>query len=117
MKVAASLSHFSDTMQGILEKLAPVEIVRLGGAGNKCCSVANMRTDAYLHPSPGLCNWDLVANESLIKAMGGYATNFVGERLEYDVNKSHKIRGLIAAKTVHMFSQIKARMGEKLGEI
>jgi len=94
-----------------------VDIVRLGGAGNKCCSVANMRTDAYLHPSPGLCNWDLVANESLIKAMGGFVTNFDGDRLEYDVNKSHKIRGLIAAKTFNFYAQIKARMGEKLGEI
>jgi len=100
-----------------LEKLAPVDIVRLGGAGNKCCSVANMRTDAYLHPSPGLCNWDLVANESLIKAMGGFVTNFDGDRLEYDVNKSHKIRGLIAAKTFNFYAQIKARMGEKLAEI
>jgi 3'(2'), 5'-bisphosphate nucleotidase len=117
MKVAASLSHFSETMQGILEKLNPVEIVRLGGAGNKCCSVANMRADAYLHPSPGLCNWDLVPNESLMTAMGGFCTNFDGERLEYDVNKSHKIRGLIAAKSISMYNQVKSRMGEKLSEI
>lgn len=36
IRVAASLQHFSPTMQEIIETIAPVDIVRLGGAGNKC---------------------------------------------------------------------------------
>lgn len=40
IRVAASLSHFSDTIKTIIESIEPVEIVRLGGAGNKCCNLA-----------------------------------------------------------------------------
>ena len=75
VRVAASLTHFSDTMKEIIETIKPVEIVRLGGAGNKCCHLSLGTVDSYLHPSPGLKYWDLCAPESLIKAMGGYATD------------------------------------------
>ena len=75
IRVAASLSHFSDTMQNILKTIEPVEIIRIGGAGNKCNNLAIGNCDAYIHPSPGLCYWDLCAPESLIKGMGGYSTN------------------------------------------
>ena len=54
IKVAASLSHFSDTMKEIINTLTPNEIVRLGGAGNKVCHIAQATVDAYIHPSPGL---------------------------------------------------------------
>jgi len=40
IRVAASLSHFSETIKTIIESIEPVEIVRLGGAGNKCCNLA-----------------------------------------------------------------------------
>ena len=75
IRVAASLSHFSETIKEVIETLQPVEIVRLGGAGNKCCHLAQSTVDAYIHPSPGLMHWDLCAPESLVKAMGGWATN------------------------------------------
>lgn len=75
IKVAASLSHFSAQIKEIIETIEPVEIVRLGGAGNKCCHLAQSTVDAYIHPSPGLMHWDLCAPESLVKGMGGWATN------------------------------------------
>ena len=74
-QVAASISHFSQEMKEIIETIAPVEIKRIGGAGNKCASLALGIVDSYIHPSPGLKYWDLCASEILIKAMGGYATN------------------------------------------
>jgi len=75
IKVAASLTHFSEQMSNIIKTLEPVEICRIGGAGNKCNNIAIGNVDCYIHPSPGLCYWDLCAPESLIKGMGGYATN------------------------------------------
>jgi 3'(2'), 5'-bisphosphate nucleotidase len=84
-------------MEAIINKLTPNEIVRLGGAGNKCCNLALNNVDAYIHPSPGLCYWDLCANEPLIKAMGGYATDLYGERITFDIDKSPKLKGLIAS--------------------
>ena len=59
----------------VIQTIDPVEIKRIGGAGNKCCNVAIGNVDAYMHPSPGMKYWDLCAPETLIKAMGGYATN------------------------------------------
>ena len=40
VKVGASLTHFSPSLKEIIEKASPVEIIRLGGAGNKCLALA-----------------------------------------------------------------------------
>jgi len=105
-------------MKEIIETLEPVEIVRLGGAGNKCCHIAQATADAYIHPSPGLMYWDLCANESLIKGMGGWATNLYQERLTYPVDApNHKLKGLIVANTPAMYSTIQDRMGDLLKNI
>lgn len=54
--------------------------------------------DSYIHPSPGLMYWDLCAPEPLIKAIGGYSTNLLNERLTYPLGTDCKIKGLILAK-------------------
>jgi 3'(2'), 5'-bisphosphate nucleotidase len=117
IRVAASLSHFSSTMQEILETLAPVEIKRIGGAGNKCNSLAINEVDCYIHPSPGLCYWDLCAPEALIKGMGGYGTNLAKERLTYPLDGDRKLKGLILAHNPEMYKTIEKRMGEHLTNI
>jgi 3'-phosphoadenosine 5'-phosphosulfate (PAPS) 3'-phosphatase len=98
IRVAASLQHFSETMKSIIEQLKPVEIVRLGGAGNKCNNLAIGVVDCYCHPSPGLKFWDLCAPESIVKGMGGYATDLALNRLTYHVGADPNIKGLILAK-------------------
>jgi len=118
IRVAASLTHFSAQMKEILETLDPVEIVRMGGAGNKCCNLAQGNVDAYIHPSPGLMYWDLCGPESLVKGMGGWATNLLQERLTYPVNApNHKLKGLVLAKNPPMYATIKSRMGALLTNI
>lgn len=96
--VAASISHFSPQMKEIIETIHPVEIKRIGGAGNKCASLALGKVDSYIHPSPGLKYWDLCASEILIKAMGGYATNAKQERLTYNPENDRKLAGLIVSR-------------------
>lgn len=118
VRVAASLSHFSAQIQQIIETIEPVEIVRLGGAGNKCNNLAIGNVDSYIHPSPGLKYWDLCAPESLIKAMGGYSTTLYEKRLTYPLSGDRKIMGLILAKNPPMYKLIVAkRMGELLKTI
>ena len=104
-------------MQSILTTLEPVEICRIGGAGNKCNNLAIGNVDCYIHPSPGLCYWDLCGPESLVKGMGGYATNLARERLTYPVDGNRKLRGLILAKNPPMFRMIERRMGDMLKNI
>ena len=60
----------------------------------------------------GLQNWDLCAPESLIKAMGGWSTNFNQERLSYSVDKPTPVKGLILARNQPMYNTIIKRMGE-----
>lgn len=109
--VAASLSHFSAQMKQIIESINPVEIKRIGGAGNKCANVATGTVDTYMHPSPGLKYWDLCASEILIKAMGGLATNLKEERLTYALGGNVNLAGLILSKTPSHHSLIVKRLG------
>lgn len=117
VKVAASLSHFNERMQSIINTIEPVEICRIGGAGNKCNNLAIGNVDSYIHPSPGLCYWDLCAPESLIKGMGGYSTNLMQERLRYPLDGDRKIKGLILARNPPMYRMISRRMGDVLKNI
>lgn len=112
VKVGASLTHFSGTLKEVIEKVSPVDIVRLGGAGNKCLAIAVAQTDSYMHPNPGLKYWDLCANESLIKGMGGFSTNLYGERLTYPLDGNRNIRGLILARNPPMYNLIMKRLGD-----
>lgn len=100
-------------MEGIINTISPVVIERIGGAGNKCNSLAINLVDCYIHPSPGLKFWDLCAPESIIKGMGGYSTNLKKERLTYNVGGDLNIKGLILAKNPPMYKLIEKRMGEK----
>ena len=104
-------------MQEIIETISPVEIVRLGGAGNKCNNLAIGTVDSYIHPSPGLHYWDLCAPESLIKGMGGYSTNLAQERLTYPLDGNRKIKGLILARNPPMYRTIEKRMGDVLKKV
>ena len=118
IRVAASLSHFSETIKEVLGALDPVEIKRIGGAGNKVCNLALANVDCYIHPSPGLMHWDLCAPESLVKGMGGVATNLYQQRLRYPIEApNYKLKGLICAKHPPMYDLIKRRMGATLDNI
>jgi len=117
VKVGASLTHFSGSLKEIIERVAPVDIVRMGGAGNKCLAIAVGKTESYMHPNPGLKYWDLCANESLIKGMGGYSTNLFGERLTYPLSGNRNVRGLILAHNPPMYNLIMGRLGDSWVEI
>ena len=48
IKVACSLRHMSEGMQKTIQRLDPVEMVRLGGAGNKVNRIALREVDCYV---------------------------------------------------------------------
>ena len=101
-------------MKTILETIHPVEIRRIGGAGNKCCNVAYGTVDCYVYPSYGLKYWDLCASEMVIKAMGGYVTNMKEEVLRYPLDGNRQIQGLILAKNPKYHRMIVSRLGSLL---
>jgi hypothetical protein len=48
VKVACSLNHFDTVMQQTLENMKPVQICRLGGAGNKINRIVLGEVDSYV---------------------------------------------------------------------
>lgn len=48
----------------------------MGGAGHKCAQVAVGNVDSYIYRGKGLKYWDMCAPESIVKGMGGLATDF-----------------------------------------
>ena len=83
IRVATTLSHFNDTIKQTLESISPVEIMRLGGAGNKVNRLVLNEVDEYAMPTKGLKFWDLCAPEPLIRAMGGVITDPENKRIVY----------------------------------
>ena len=75
ISVACSLNHMSDSMMETIKMLEPVDMVRLGGAGNKVNRIALGEVDTYVQPRGGLGYWDLCAPEAIIRAMGGFFTD------------------------------------------
>lgn len=64
----------TDEMKMIIEKVDPVEMVRLGGAGNKVNRIALGEVDCYISPTIHLKFWDLCAPEAILRGMGGIAS-------------------------------------------
>lgn len=117
IRIAASLQHFSPIMETINTKIQPTQVVKLGGAGNKCNNISIGNVDSYIHPTPGLKFWDLCAPESLIKGMGGYATNFECERVLYIAGQDPNLKGLILAKNPVWHKKIIERLGDERHKI
>lgn len=62
-------------MMDFIEGLAPYDLNKLGGAGNKVNRVALNEVDCYIQPRSGLGFWDMCAPESVSRAMGGIMTD------------------------------------------
>ena len=88
IRVACSLNNFNEQMQTVINKLEPIQICRLGGAGNKVNRIALDEVDTYCQPAPGLKFWDLCAPECIVRAMGGLCTNQDGNRFVYDKERN-----------------------------
>ena len=86
-------------MQEVIEQLEPVEICRLGGAGNKVCRIALAEVDSYVQPAPGLGFWALCGPEAIVRAMGGLCTDFNGKRLSYHPSLKPTIPAFCIGKT------------------
>ena len=63
-----------------LKDLTP--LCEIGGAGNKCVHVALSRIDCYI--SMSLEKWDICAGEVIVKACGGWVSDFKGNQIDYE---------------------------------
>jgi 3'(2'), 5'-bisphosphate nucleotidase len=114
VRVACSLNHFNEEMKKTIEMIDPVDIIRLGGAGNKVNRVALDEADSYVQPRPGLSFWDLCAPEVIVRAMGGLCTDMEGNRLSYGADMKPKLPGFVIGKSPLMHALIFKRLLSKL---
>ena len=115
LKVGASLSNFNALMQKYIDNIQPVEVCRLGGAGNKVNRIALKEVESYVQPRPGLGFWDICAPEAIVRAMGGVCTDLEGKRLVYDKEKTGgktTLPAFIIGKTLPMHKLIMKRLSK-----
>lgn len=96
----------------IKETFAPVDVLSIGGAGNKCSRIVSGECDTFFTPLRGMSNWDLCGPESLVKGMGGLATDIFNQKLRYHEH-SPGIDGLLLGKTPSMRQLMVNRAGPK----
>ncbi|CDW83402.1 3 (2)-bisphosphate nucleotidase 1-like [Stylonychia lemnae] len=106
LRITTTSNRFTEEIQRQLNLCGPIEIVKLGGAGNKCCSVALGLVDAYIVPTYGMSYWDLCAPECIIKGMGCQASNIHCGKFTYHQQKDKQIKGVIIAKNSHYYQLI-----------
>ena len=89
-------------MSTFINGLGPLEMIRLGGAGNKANRIILGEVDAYVQPRGGLSFWDLCAPDVLVRAVGGTCIDFEGNRLKYPNGVKPTIGKFMVGKTPNL---------------
>lgn len=86
----------------VISSLAPKEVKRIAGAGNKFISLTEDRGDFYLNFVPGYKTWDMVASEAILASRLGFVSDSKGQALKYDASGKRFTLwdGIIASKTL-----------------
>jgi len=82
LRVVGSRSHRGTSLDALLERLGPHELVAVGSA-LKFCIVAEGAADFYPRLSP-TSEWDTAAAHAVLAAAGGAVTTLAGEPLRYN---------------------------------
>ncbi len=102
MRLVVSRSHRNPIVDNIKEALGMVQERISGSVGLKCGLIARAEADLYLHPAPGLKEWDTCAPEAILFAAGGRVTDCWGRPFLYNQPDVHRHFGLVASNdTIH----------------
>ncbi len=102
MVMVSSRSHRQLIADRIRKELRISSERSSGSVGLKCGLIARRLADVYIHPSPGVKEWDLCAPHALLNAAGGRMTDCWGNELLYNKRDVKAHNGLIASNnTAH----------------
>jgi len=97
MRLVISRSHRNPIVDNIKEALGISQERKSGSVGLKCGLIARAESDLYLHPSPGLKEWDTCAPEAILRGAGGQVSDCWGRELRYNQADVHRHFGLVAS--------------------
>jgi 3'(2'), 5'-bisphosphate nucleotidase len=97
MRLVVSRSHRNPIVDNIKQALGIAEERISGSVGLKCGLIARGEADLYLHPAPGLKEWDTCAPEAILFGAGGRVTDCWGRPFLYNQPDVHRHHGLVAS--------------------
>lgn len=100
MRLVASRSHRDPLVDAVCKKLGVVAEQPSGSVGLKVGLLATGICDLYIHPSPGLKEWDTCAPDAILRAAGGAISDSWGRRLVYNKPNVRQRQGLVASNGV-----------------
>jgi 3'(2'), 5'-bisphosphate nucleotidase len=97
MRLVASRSHRDPLVAAVCQQLGVTQDRPSGSVGLKVGLLATAQCDLYLHPAPGLKEWDTCAPEAILAAAGGVLTDAWGSPLTYNKADVRQRQGLVAS--------------------
>lgn len=97
MRLVVSRSHRNPITDALKTALGLTQERISGSVGLKCGLIARGEADLYLHPAPGLKEWDTCAPEAILTGAGGRLTDCWGRPLRYNRPDVARHSGLVAS--------------------
>jgi 3'(2'), 5'-bisphosphate nucleotidase len=97
MRLVVSRSHRNPLVDSVSQRLNIEKDRPSGSVGLKVGLLATAACDLYIHPAPGLKEWDTCAPDAILRAAGGAITDAWGRPLEYNKRDVRQRRGLVAS--------------------
>lgn len=97
MRLVASRSHRDPLVSAVAGRLGITAERPSGSVGLKIGLLATAQCDLYVHPSPGLKEWDTCAPDAILRAAGGAISDAWGRPLAYNKPNVRQRQGLVAS--------------------
>lgn len=97
MRLVASRSHRDPLVDAVCRQLGITQDRPSGSVGLKVGLLATGECDLYIHPSPGLKEWDTCAPDAILRAAGGAISDAWGRPLRYNKADVRQRQGLVAS--------------------
>lgn len=97
MRLVASRSHRDPLVGAIRQQLGISQDRPSGSVGLKVGLLATGECDLYIHPAPGLKEWDTCAPDAILRAAGGAISDVWGGPLRYNKADVRQRLGLAAS--------------------
>lgn len=101
MRLVVSRSHRDPLVGAVGTRLGISKEKPSGSVGLKVGLLATSDCDLYIHPAPGLKEWDTCAPEAILVAAGGALSDAWGRALSYNKQDVRQRYGLVATNGRH----------------